>query len=164
MKRLFITLALFIVTFASQAQNVEIPDEISLITPEDFKNSEDLLLQSIEWLNETPIDKQTKKRKEINGFVMRWLTESPSVSIEVKEGLAPLGCPDCLMAFLTGWTKYSLENNYSKNKVNCALAGIENSIELYTKNKDVIGKNSEIEKLIKKQRKGKLRDFVESKF
>ena len=95
---------------------------------------------------------------------MEWVMGSPSVSIEIKEGVAPLGCPDCLMAFLTGWTKFSIENDYTINKVDCAVAGIENTIDLYTKNKDVIGKNSDIEKLMKKQKKGKLESYIKSQF
>ena len=95
---------------------------------------------------------------------MKWMSGSPTVSIELVSGIVPLDCADCLMSFMSGWTKYSLENDYSKNKVECAVAGAENAIEFYEKNKSELGKNSDMEKLIKQKKKGKLKKYIESKF
>jgi hypothetical protein len=69
-----------------------------------------------------------------------------------------------LMSFMSGWTKYSLKNDYSKNKVACALAGAEYAIKFYKKNKSEIGKNADMDKLIKRKNKGKLKKYIESKF
>lgn len=65
---------------------------------------------------------------------------------------------------MSGWTKYSLENDYSKNKIECAVAGAENAIEFYEKNKSELGKISDMEKLKKQQKKGNLKKYIESKF
>lgn len=92
------------------------------------------------------------------------MSGSPTVSIELVSGIVPFDCADCLMSFMSGWTEYSLENNYSKNKVECAVAGAENAIEFYIKNKSELGKNSDMEKLIKQQKKGKLEKYISSKF
>ena len=158
---------LFVLLFISTiliSQEVEIPNNLSLKKAEDFKKAEPLVLQSIDWLSQTPVSENTTKRKEVNGFLMQWISGSPSVTIELISGIVPLDCPECLMSFMTGWTKYSLENNYSKNKLECVLAGVENAIGFYTSNKSEIGKNSDMEKLIKMKTKGKLKKFVESKF
>ena len=146
------------------AQEVEIPNDLKLEDAEDYKQTEELFLNSTDWLLKTPISKNPSKRKEINAFLMKWMTGSPTVSIELVSGIVPLDCADCLMSFLSGWTKYSLENDYSKNNVNCALAGAENAIEFYKKNKSELGKNSDMEKLIKQKKKGKLKKYIESKF
>lgn len=146
------------------AQEVEIPNDLKLETPEDYKKTEQLVLNAAEWLLKTPISENTSKRKEINTFLMKWMSGSPTVSIELVSGIVPLDCGDCLMLFMSGWTKYSLENDYSKNKVKCAVAGAENAIKFYTQNKSELGKNSDMEKLIKQKHKGKLEKYIESKF
>lgn len=146
------------------AQEIEIPKDLKLETPEDYKKTEQLVLNSTDWLLKTPISENPEKRKEINTFLMKWMIGSPTVSIELVSGIVPLECADCLMSFMSGWTKYSLENDYSKNKVDCALAGAENAIEFYNKNNSELGKNSDMEKLIKQKEKGKLIKYIESKF
>ncbi len=146
------------------AQEVEIPTDLKLESAEDFQKTEQLVLNSADWLLKTPISENAGKRKNINAFLMKWMSGSPTVSIELVSGIVPLDCADCLMSFMSGWTKYSLKNNYSKNKVECALAGAENAIEFYKKNKSKLGKNSDMEKLIKQEKKGKLKKYIASKF
>lgn len=146
------------------AQEVNIPKDLKLENAEDYKKTEPLVLRATEWLVKTPVSENPDKRKEINAFLMKWMTGSPTVSIELVPGIVPLDCADCLMLFMSGWTTYSLENNYSKNKVDGAVAGAENAIEFYLNNKSELGKNSDMEKLIKQQKKGKLPKYIESKF
>ena len=154
---LFVSTSLF-------SQEVEIPSDLKLENAQDYKETEQLVLNSTQWLLKTPISENPKKRKEINAFLMKWISGSPSVSIELVSGIIPLDCADCLMSFMSGWTKYSLENDYSKDKVECGVAGAENAIEFYKKNKSELGKNSDMEKLIKQQKKGKLQKYIKSKF
>lgn len=52
-----------------------------------------------------------EKRKQINTFLMQWMSGSPTLTIVVVPGIVPSGCSNCLMSFLSGWIKYSLENN-----------------------------------------------------
>jgi len=164
MNKIKMLICLLFVSTSLFAQDVEISSDLKLETPEDFKKTEQLVLNSTEWLLKTPISENPDKRKEINFFLLNWMTGSPSVSIELVSGIVPLDCADCLMLFMSGWTKYSLENDYSKDKVECAVAGIENAIEFYKRNKSELGKNSDMEKLIKQQKNGKLKTFIKSKF
>ena len=147
-----------------QAQSSPNVAHVKLETKEDYKNSEDLVMQSIDWVLNTPVTKNASKRKEISAFLINWMSGSPNISVALVEGLTPLDCPDCLVAFMAGWVKYSIENNYSKNDVTNALAGIESAVDFYKKNKSELGKNSELEKLIKHKKKGTLKEYVESKF
>ena len=155
---------LLFVSTSLLAQEVEIPNDIKLENAEDYKKTEQLVLDCSEWLLKTPIAENPGKRKEVNAFLMKWMSGSPTVSIELVSGIVPLDCANCLMSFMSGWTKHSLENDYSKDKIECAVAGAENAIEFYKKNKSVLGKNSDMEKLMKQQKKGKLKKYIESKF
>ena len=157
-------ICLLFVSTSLLAQEVKIPNDLKLENAEDYKKTEQLVLNSTEWLIKTPISENASKRKEINAFLMKWMSGSPTVSIELISGIVPLDCADCLISFMSGWTKYSLENDYSKNKVECAAAGAENAIEFYEKNKSELGKNSDMEKLIKQKKKGNLKKYIGSKF
>jgi len=164
MNKIKMLICLLFVSANLLAQEVEIPKDLELKDAKDYKKTEQLVLNAIEWLMKTPISENPSKRKEINAFLIKWMSGSPTVSIELVSGIIPLDCADCLLAFMSGWTKYSLENDYSKNKVECAISGVENAIEFYKKNKLHLGRNSDMEKLLKLQKKGKLKKYIASKF
>ncbi len=92
------------------------------------------------------------------------MSGSPDVSIDIVSGLVPLQDANYLMMFMSGWTKYSLEHDYSKDQLACAVAGVNQMIAFYQKNKSQLGKNPLMNKLIKKQKKGDLEEYVASRF
>lgn len=163
-KTILLSICLCFVSINLVAQEIKIPGELKLENAEDYKKTEALVLQASEWLLETPVTEKADKRKELNTFLMQWISGSPSVSIALVEGIAPLDCPDCLMSFLSGWTTYSLKNDYSDDQVACAVAGAENAIAFYQKNKPILGRNADMEKLLKQQKKNKLKKYIQSKF
>ncbi len=128
MYKIKILISLLLVSLNLLAQDVEIPSDLKLENAEDYKKTEELVLHSSAWLQNTPISENQSKRKEINAFLMQWISGSPTVTIKLVQGIVPLDCADCLMSFMTGWTVYSLENDYSKNNVDCAVAGADNAI------------------------------------
>jgi len=146
------------------AQDNDKAQGLELKTEEDYKKMEPVILRGIDWLQETPVAESKKERKEISGLLMLWMSGTPSVSIAIVEGLVPMGNPDCMIAFMCGWTKYSLDNNYSKDNLKCAKAAVEHTIEFYNKNKKDIGKSKDVENLIKKQKKGTLEKYIKSKY
>ena len=139
-------------------------ENFQLKTKEDFAKYETKVIEYINWLMDNPLNQKREIRKEKSAFLIKWMTGSPTVTIELVSGIVPMECAECLLSFMSGWTKYSLENNYSKNKIDCALAGAEYAIEFYEKNKSELGKNSDMKKLIKQKKKGKLKKHIESKF
>ncbi len=93
------------------------------------------VINGINWLNNTPLDHEFEKRKEVNAFLMKWMAGSPTEKIFIREGIVTfLSAPDLLMAFLAGWTKYSIETRDFPNELKGNLAGIENVISVYQMN------------------------------
>lgn len=135
---------------------------ISLATKEDYTKYEQKVVNDFNWLFETPLGADPKKRKETSAFLMQWMSGSPNVSIELSEKITTyMNCADCLMIFMGGWTKYALETKeFSKLEAN--LVGTESVIEFYTFNRSQIGKNKNIEKFIKLKEKGKLKEYIKS--
>jgi hypothetical protein len=132
-------------------------------TKEEFVLSEKYVLNTIEWLESNPMDKDGDKRKKQNALLVSWITNSPTVTIEINYAILPFteNNPELLVIFMGGWTKYSLQNNYSKDIVQGTVAGLKSIIRVY--NNLPKKKVKEIEKLIKIDNKGGLEDWVKDK-
>ena len=164
MNKIFLILIVLLFTFPAIGQDQELPDELVLETKDDYAQYEQNVINSVNWLINTPVDSGKEKRVAVNAFLMQWLTGSPNVTIELTQEIATfMECGDCLMVFMGGWAKYALENDEFKNKLKGNLAGIESLIEFYTLNKEAMGRNKAIEKYISLKEKGKLEKHVSSK-
>lgn len=164
MKNIITLIVLLFVSSGLFAQDFSLPADIKLKKAEDYSKTEKLVLDAIEWLHNTPVNEQESKRKEVSAFLITWMSGSPTVSIGLVSGIVPLDQADYLMSFMSGWTKYSLENNYSKDNVECAVAAVNHTIAFYEENKPELGRNSQMEKLIKQKKKGNLKKYVGSKY
>ncbi len=162
MKKISITLILTVLSITLFAQNFEIPANYNLEKPEDYAKYENDVVNCIDWLMEAPVNEQAAKRKEANAFLLKWLSGSPDVHIEINPQIVTFmeSEPELLMIFMSGWAKYSIENKDPKNKVAGNMAGIEAVIKYYTKNKAYLKKIKEVEKYIKMKEKGKLEEHV----
>lgn len=147
------------------AQEFEVPKDYSFKQKDDYSKYESDVLKGIDWLLQTPINGQLQKRKEANTFITKWLQGSPTVSIDINPGIVNFikPNPDLLMIFMCGWTKYSLENKDYNNKIKGNQKGVEAVIEFYTKNKENLKKDKNVEKYIKLNQKGKLEDYISKK-
>lgn len=162
MKKVLLTLVLSIFTIALFAQTFEVPTDCKLEKAEDYAKYEKDVLSCIDWLAQTPVNEQSAKRKEANAFLLKWLTGSPDVHIDIKPGIVTFmdSSPELLMIFMGGWAKYSIEKEEPKNNVAGSMAGIEAVISFYQSNKAYLKKSKEVEKYIKMKEKGKLEDYV----
>lgn len=121
-----------------------------------------MLFDCVTWLTTTPVNEQPDKRKEANAFLLKWLSGSSKVHIEVKQEIVTfMDNGDLLMIFMGSWAKYSIESGDFNNKINGTTAGIESVIDFYTKNKGVIPKNKGVDKYVKMKEKGTLKDYIE---
>lgn len=60
---------------------------------------------------------------------------------------------------MAGWTKYSLENNYSQDIPKGSIAGLRSAINVYKKGVG-LKKDKEMEKLVQLEEKGELEKWV----
>ena len=137
-------------------------EDFKLETKEDYEMYETAFINGAKWLVETPVDKEVEQRMEINSFLLQWMTGSPYVSIAIEEAIVPYvgDCADCLMVFMSGWTRYALETKDYDNKFKGTLVGTERVIEFYQSNKRALGKIKAIDNFIKLKKKRKLEDYI----
>jgi hypothetical protein len=130
-------------------------------TKEGFIKSEPAVLNTINWLENTPLDQETQKRKEQNATLLAWVINSPTVTITFNSKLTPFTDKnkDLLIIFMGGWIKYTLQNAYSNDSVKCNLAGIRSAIKVYQMGNG-IKKDKAMEKLIDLDSKNQLEAWV----
>lgn len=158
MKRI---IAIFLLTILSTnvfSQEFEVPSNYAFSVDADYTKYEADILKGIHWLTNTPIQEQAAKRKDVNAFVMKWITGSPNVSVEINSDVAKFteANPDLLIIFMCGWTKYSLETKDYTNRNMGYLKGIEAVVDFYSKNKENLKKDKDVEKYVKMKEKGTL--------
>jgi hypothetical protein len=164
MYKIFITIALVLLSIGMYSQNYEIPKNYTFEKPEDYAKYEMDILKCIDWLLNTPLNEQTVKRKEANAFVMKWISGSPNVTIEMNPKIVNFmkPNPDLLMIFMCGWTRYSLESREFNNKLLGNQKGIETVIDFYNKNKAFLKKDRNIEKYKKMKDKEELEEYIKT--
>ena len=159
-----LTMATFFIVAAiiSQAQQAELLNELPQ-TKEQFIASEKNVLATIQWLEATPAKTEEEKRKEQYARLLAWITNSPTVTIEVNEKVLPFTRKnsELLFMFMAGWIRYSLQNNYSKDQVQGTLAGIRCAAKVYKAGE--LKKDKEMQKLIDLDAKGELENWVKEK-
>jgi hypothetical protein len=130
-------------------------------TKEEFAKSEKAVINTINWLENTPVNQDIDKRKKTNALVIAWITNSPTVTIEINMNTLPFTKKntELLMSFMGGWTKYCLENSYSEDKIKGNLAGIKSAIKVY-KMGNGLKSDKSMDKLIALDEKGELEKWI----
>ncbi len=129
-------------------------------TKEEFVESEKKTIATIDWLENTPINHQTEKRHKLNTLLLEWISNSPTVTIELRAEFLEFSKKnsDLLMYYMGAWTKYALQHNYSQDQVQCNLAALRSVCKAYQSGDFV--KDKSIQKLIDLDEKGKLEDWI----
>lgn len=164
MKRSLLVVIFLLAYTTISSQSYTVPKDYKLEAKEDYAVYEPQVKETIDWILQTPLGKEGMKRKEANAFLIAWLSGSPNVSVSINADFILFKSnPELLMIFIAGWTKYSLDNNYSKDILQGNKAGIETVVEFYQKNKVYLKKDKDVEKFAKLIEKGKLEDEIKKK-
>ncbi|MFT5723230.1 MAG: hypothetical protein ACI9JN_000339 [Bacteroidia bacterium] len=164
MKTTIITLLISLFTCQAKAQDFEVPKDYVLESAADYEKYEDAVLDCVDWLMETPANDDLVKRKAANRFLLAWVTGSPNITITLSADVLPYlkTSPGMLLVYFGGWVKHALEEKDYDNAIAGSLAGTEWVLDFYTKNRSMLSKDKNIEKLLKLREKGKLKSFIES--
>jgi len=147
------------------SQTFEVPKNFNPKTADDYAPYEADVIKSVDWLMSMPYALEKQKREQVNAFLLKWITGSPNVLIDIKPEIVTFiggGTPDLLMIFMGGWTKYSLESKKFDDKEGGSLAGINAVIDFYENNRKSLPKDKNVEKYIKMKEKGELEDYVKN--
>lgn len=102
-------------------------------TAEAFKTSEPNVLATIDWLESTALGKEKDERSMQQALLILWLTNSPTVTVELTDAFGGLSDkdPELLVVFMGGYTRYVIANNYANDALECNYAGVKSCVNLY---------------------------------
>jgi hypothetical protein len=150
------SLLLSLHTTAQDLQLPKLPE-----TKEEFINSEKDFITAEKWLETTPVGTNMDYRKLADAWVIAWLINSPTVTVGVRASIMKAFDKNKQLTglFMAGYGRYCLENNYSKEELKGATAGLKAVFNCYLLGGD-IKKDKGLEKLIEQDKDGKLEDWV----
>lgn len=126
-----------------------------------YLKSEKNVLATINWLENTALDKEAEKHKQQFSLLTGWVMNSPTVDLTLDERVVTFTKEnkELLSFFMAGYTKYALENDHSKDEVKGSIAGVRSAIKIYKKGVG-LKKDQAMEKLVQLENKGELEKWV----
>ena len=164
-KFFFFTIVLVATIFFSETTvaqtSFELPQHVELINKEDYAIYESPVIQAARWLEENDLDQETEKRKEINAFVLKWITGSPSVSVVISEQIQKIYGRNVqlLAVYLASYSRYMLENKNTHDNFKATKAALMSMISVYKKG-IAVHKTREMDKLISLTEAGQLDNYI----
>lgn len=128
-----------------------------------YTQLEPQVLADIDWMTNTPMNENVSLRENKTRFLLMWMSGSPTVKIDMDDRIVTFRGAETwlLMAYMMGWTKYSLEHDYSHDPVDCATAGITTVVHFYEKNRKFLSKSRVTEKYARMVKANYLREYIE---
>ena len=144
----FLLLGLMSLDKSCAQSQFDLPQNIELKTKEDYAKYESTMIDASKWLESTDFDKDDEKRKRINDFVVKWVSGSPTVTINLDEPLAKLTekNPDLLAIYIARYSRYMIENKTAPSNFYATKAALTAVSKAYKKGIDV-SRSKLIEKL-----------------
>jgi hypothetical protein len=156
----FFTATLFIAGNV-QAQTLNVPQNPRLEKETDYAAYTKDVIACVNWLEQTPVDKDPDTRRKATRFLMQWIQGSPAVTIAIQDYVAKFSevSPEFLMMFMSGWTRYVLVQK-DQDELAGNLAGVQSVLNLYAISKS-IPRNEEMDKLVQLSKEGKLKGWLQ---
>jgi len=147
----------------SFSQEFEVPEDYEFNSEADYETYEDDALDCANWMIDTPMNEDAKKRTKANKFLLKYVEGSPKITIVLNPKILNFmeSSPQLLMIYLAGWVKYSFETENFDEVVENSFAAINTTINVYERDRSFLPKDKHIEKYIKMRTKGTLRAYVE---
>lgn len=166
-KPAMLTLALLIGAFTTVIAQVqfEVPQDLQLRNKDDYAKYEPSVIDAAKWLEQTDLNQQEEKRKQVNQFVFQWVSGSPTVNIDLGESIFKIyGKNEMLLGVYIGsYTRHFLENRSSATKLSAIKAGLLSMVQVYKKGIS-IKKAKELEKISKLADENQLDTYIALKF
>lgn len=161
MRILFLPAIIVFGSIGLEAQSFVVPVNYAMKTRADYVRYQPDVIACFDFLMATPADREMDKRMDAGGFMMRWFSGSPYLTIEINPKIVNFTevNPDLALIFMGGWMKQVVTTGDS-SIVNGNLKGLESVMLYYQKNRENLEKDSHVEKYLKMKEKGELEGFV----
>lgn len=167
MKRIAAIFLLVCTLFVSKtySQEFEVPKDYKLVAKEDYAPYEKDVIAAAKWLESASFNTESDKYAEVAEFVIKWISGSPTVNVNIYPVVMDLDKKNkgMLVLYMAAAAKYSLENSYSKDMKAQQKAALLSMINAY-KTANGIKKDKQMDKIVKANDDGKLDEWVDKNF
>jgi hypothetical protein len=162
MKILITCLTCLFIMHSAFSQEFEVPAGYEFKSRQDYIKYRKEIIEASKWLQSTPLDINSKKRKEISIFVASYVNGNPFFNVDVSQTIIEIEKknPGMLMLYLAGNARFVLENNYSQDKISMEKAALKGMIDMYVKGIG-IQKDKNMERLVRADDKGKMDQWID---
>lgn len=142
-----------------------VPQQVRMSTAEDYKRYHKDIIAAAKWLQETPMDRETEKRKAVNAFVMQWITGTDQVSLGVNSKLGEImqENPELFAVYAAVYSRHILEQKGAGKEQDAIRAGLLAIINIYNKGAGV-KKSKTMAELARLAELKKLDDYIKHDF
>lgn len=139
-----------------------IPDTLELNQRWNYNNYTHLVLPTIEWLQNTPIDTNNTLRTRHNNFLMYWLQKNEDVIVHMPEYLLEFqnASRELYFIYTGGWIQHAFKTK-DTSRQSCGLAAVK-AVLSYYEGKNGIPENDYLNCLLMIRNKGKLNNLFDS--
>lgn len=139
------------------------PAKVTLADSTDFDKYADDVISCKTWMEATPFTEKDGNWKNASQFMLQWVVGSPRFTMEIYPFLLEYSSQknkSFLVVFMTGAAANSVANNYISTNIDNFVAGFKlvNKVYLNAAKKK---KDKKILALIKLEKEGKLKEWVE---
>jgi hypothetical protein len=159
--KLFVFALSMLICYGLKAQTFDVP-ELVINDKKDYAKYDNDVIACVNWLENTPLDKEQEKRTAANAFLIKWLSGTPDVAVSLNSDIVTKYTdknPQLLVLFLGGWSRYALQNNHSKDQLKGYYEGFKSMILIYRKGIS-IKKDKSLERLVEVYDQGKLESWI----
>jgi len=163
--RLGLYVLLIFVLFNTQLsfaqKKFDVPEKYEMNSAADYAKYEEAIINAARWLENTDLDKELDKRQKVNAFVLKWIAGSPTVTIELSEGIGKLCSKneELFGIYLSAYSRSVLENKKTTTKFLATKASLLAILKVYRKGIG-INKNKEMDRLSRMEEDNKLDAYI----
>lgn len=153
---LLLSLAMFLALPIVKAQTTPStpPDGSDLKKDADYAKYEGKVKEYVTWYINGKVDKDTTLRLEVAGFLIKWVSGAPNVTVSIGEVATNLldqkkfdYNTDMLVAYMGGIAVYELNNPNDKDEANIEVAGLQAVLDMAKNNTAQFDKAKALKKI-----------------
>ena len=162
MKNALLTLLVVITCLAGFSQSLPQTDSVKLVTKDDYRAAEPVVLQACNYLLSTPSDQNNSSRLKAGQFIFKWMEGTPDFTFTMEQNVlkyieADLDLMTVYFACLTSW---SLQNKPVPDTKTVTLKAVEKLVAYIDNGSNHVSMNAGLKALSKANRKGNLENFL----
>ena len=149
--------------FAQPAKCPKLPESYEWRNPRDYKRDEELVVRTLHWLNNSPLNNEIETRGKASLYVMEWICGSPRIEIVINSDVLPfyIDYPDLLFPYIQGLAECKLSKNGNCSEPQAMIEGF--SVVAFMIQSDAeLRKVKSLQPISKAFKKGKMQSYVES--